>query len=128
MGGGFKQQAKLHIIVNPNFMTNYPNCSGRTLPINSAHGDGMMKKKIRHKVVGHDGDPCPRCKRPTEIREHIELRDRQLRAYQYYSRWFYCTNRSCLTRQIMPERYKVLRSERVEWGETEITGGDLFSQ
>jgi hypothetical protein len=28
------------------------------------------KKKRPHIVVGHDGEPCPRCGRLTEIREH----------------------------------------------------------
>ena len=66
-------------------------------------------------VVGYDGDPCPRCKEPTQIREHDVLRDKQLREPFYYSRWFYCTNKHCRTKLIMPPRYMVLPKDREEW-------------
>lgn len=75
----------------------------------------MGSKKPKHKVIPGEGDPCPRCRKPTEIREHIELRAAQLRSDFYYSRWFYCQNASCLTKQIMPERFRVFPQDRVEW-------------
>lgn len=65
------------------------------------------RRKIRHVVIDGEGDPCPRCSGPTEIREHPEITERQLRRRFYYSRWFYCHNPSCLTKQIMPERFIV---------------------
>jgi hypothetical protein len=65
----------------------------------------------RHKVVGHNGDPCPRCGKPTEIREHTEIGERELRRPFYYSRWFNCTNKRCKTTLIMPERFKVLNND-----------------
>jgi len=49
------------------------------------------------KIVGENGDPCPRCGKPTEIREHREVTEKQLQQPFYYSRWFYCTNRRCRT-------------------------------
>jgi hypothetical protein len=71
-------------------------------------------------VIPGDGDPCPRCGEPTEIREHDILRDRQLRAPFYYSRWFRCMNPDCKTTLIMPPRFIVKREERVEWSEPAI--------
>jgi hypothetical protein len=31
-----------------------------------------------HKVVGMNGDPCPRCGEPTQIREHTEITAKHL--------------------------------------------------
>jgi hypothetical protein len=31
-----------------------------------------------HKVVGMNGDPCPRCGEPTQIREHTEITAKDL--------------------------------------------------
>lgn len=72
-------------------------------------------RKQRHKVVPGEGDPCPRCRQPTQIREHVEIRERQLNAGYYFSRWFYCTNEKCVVTLHMAERYKVLKQDRVEW-------------
>jgi len=65
--------------------------------------------KAHRKTVPGQGDPCPRCGMPTEIREHDGLRDKHLRQPFYYTRWFYCTNKQCKTTMIMPDRYKVER-------------------
>jgi hypothetical protein len=59
-------------------------------------------------VIPGDGDPCPRCGVPMEIREHNGVGDKQLRQPFYYTRWFYCTNKSCKTTTVMPERYKMI--------------------
>lgn len=67
----------------------------------------MGSKKQRHVVVGENGDPCPRCGKPTEIRTHPEITEKHLRQPFYYSRWFYCLNPDCRTKQIMPDRYMV---------------------
>lgn len=74
----------------------------------------MSRKKPRHKIVGNDGDPCPRCGRPTQIREHIEIRPKQLAQPYYYSRWFYCAHTACETNQIMPPRYQVFQTPTPE--------------
>jgi hypothetical protein len=42
-----------------------------------------------------------------EIHEHNSVGDKQLRQPFYYKRWFRCTNKSCKTTLVMPERYKV---------------------
>jgi hypothetical protein len=68
----------------------------------------MSKKHKHHIVVGEYGPPCPRCHRPTQIREHDQIRERHLRQPFYYSRWYYCTHRDCKTTLVMPEEFKVL--------------------
>jgi hypothetical protein len=65
----------------------------------------------RHLVVPGRGDPCPRCGRATEIREHKSISARELRRPFYYSRWFYCVNPRCRTTVILSERYRVLNVE-----------------
>jgi hypothetical protein len=64
-------------------------------------------KASRHKVVGYDGPNCPRCGRFTEIREHREIRPKQLKQPFYYARWFYCVNTDCQTTLIMQDQYRV---------------------
>ena len=63
-------------------------------------------------AVGGDGDPCPRCGEPTQIREHGELRERHRRQPVYYSRWFYCTNERCITTVIHSSRYVVWKHDQ----------------
>jgi len=70
-------------------------------------GKIKLGKKLKCVVVPGDGDPCPRCCQPTEIREHPEITEKCLRQPFYYSRWFYCTNPKCRVTTYMPERYKV---------------------
>jgi hypothetical protein len=59
-------------------------------------------------VIPGDGDRCPRCSVPMEIREHNGVGDKQVRQSYYYTRWFCCINKSCKTTLVMPERYKVM--------------------
>ena len=70
--------------------------------LNSPHAAKMTRQQ-RHKpnggngktiVIPGDGDPCPRCGMPMEIREHNGVGDKQLRKPFYYARWFCCTNNS----------------------------------
>jgi hypothetical protein len=58
-------------------------------------------------VVNDSGPPCPRCKQPTQVREHKEIGERQLCSKFYFVRWYLCTNRQCRTTLIMPEAFKV---------------------
>jgi hypothetical protein len=78
-----------------------------------------MSKKNYPKplIIGQDGDPCPRCGQPTEIRSHASLTAKHLAQPFYYSRWFYCTNRDCVTKQIVPDRFRVFRDDetRKQW-------------
>jgi hypothetical protein len=71
----------------------------------------MGKRKRSRVVPGERGDPCPRCGRSTEVREHVEITPKHLRQPYYYSRWFYCTNPKCRTSMIMPDHYRVFRGE-----------------
>ena len=67
----------------------------------------MSKIKQRHVVISRAGDPCPRCGWKTDVREHKTIRQKQLRAPFYYSRWFYCVNPGCKTTLIMPPEFIV---------------------
>jgi len=69
-----------------------------------------MRRTKQHRVVGHDGDPCHRCGQPTEVREHIEITAKHRNQPFYYSRWFYCVNDACQTKQIMPDRFRIWRT------------------
>lgn len=62
---------------------------------------------MSHLVLGSSGDPCPRCGRATQIREHRYITDKELRRPYYYQRWFCCRNPGCKTTLIMPPRYRV---------------------
>lgn len=64
-----------------------------------------MAKK--HKVIGQDGEACPRCGCPTEIREHTAVTEKHRRQPFYYTRWFNCTNLTCRTTLIMPKQFIV---------------------
>jgi hypothetical protein len=67
-----------------------------------------MRKKKRQRnravVVRGDGDPCPRCGVPMQIREYSNLTDKDLHQPYFYTRWFCCMNKSCRTTLVMPER------------------------
>lgn len=67
-----------------------------------------MSKKKKYVVVPGDGIACPRCGRPTEIREHDVIRPKHLAQPHYFSRWFYCNTPKCLTKQIVRDEFKVL--------------------
>jgi hypothetical protein len=60
---------------------------------------------------GHERRSCPRCGKPTEIREHVEITAKHLAQPWYYERHFYCVNPACKTKQIMPDRYRVFNEE-----------------
>ena len=62
---------------------------------------------MKHIVIGHDGEACPRCGRPTEIREHKSITVRELARPFYYSRWFYCVDNRCRTKLIMRPEFRV---------------------
>jgi hypothetical protein len=62
------------------------------------------RKRKKCVVIPGDGDPCPRCGKPMQIREYDGVDEKQVRPY---TRWFCCLNKSCKTTLVMPERYKV---------------------
>jgi len=65
-------------------------------------------KRLRRKpiVIPGNGDPCPRCGVPMQIREPDRIGDGQLRQPFFYTRWFCCMNKQCKTTLVMPARYK----------------------
>ena len=64
-------------------------------------------KRRKPIVISGDGDPCPRCGVPMQIREPDGIGDRQRRQRFFYTRWFCCMNKQCKTTLVMPARYKV---------------------
>jgi hypothetical protein len=81
----------------------------RPLPAKPTHQQQRKPKSGNGKtiIIPGYGDPCPRCGVPMEIREHNGVGEKQLRQPYYYTRWFYCMNKNCKTKPVMPERYKV---------------------
>ena len=59
------------------------------------------------RIVGNDGEPCPRCGRLSEIREHKGITPKLLRQPFYFSRWFNCTHGDCRTTIFMLDEFKV---------------------
>lgn len=67
----------------------------------------MGKRNAKSVVVGEDGDPCPRCATPMQVREHAEITPELRAKAYYYSRWFCCMNQECTTTTVMPPRFVV---------------------
>ena len=67
-----------------------------------------MKAPKKTVIIAGDGDPCPRCARVTQIREHVAITDKELAKPYYFSRWFKCVNPECTTMVIMVERFRVV--------------------
>jgi hypothetical protein len=65
------------------------------------------KQKSDRVVVTGQGDPCPRCGQPMQIREHAQISKKHRRQPFYYARWFRCMNDACQTTLVMPDRYRV---------------------
>ena len=57
-------------------------------------------------VIPGDGDACPRCGQPMQIREYDGIDEKQLREPSN-TRWFCCMNKTRKTTLVMPARYKV---------------------
>ncbi len=69
----------------------------------------MRRKRYRKKclVIPGDGDPCPRCGEPMQIREYDGVDAKQL-GQSFFTRWFCCLNKACKTTLVMPARYMVV--------------------
>ena len=72
-------------------------------------GRDLSRKRKRKKyiVIPGDGDPCPRCGEPMQIREFDGDGEKQL-SHQFFTRWFCCMNETSKTTLVMPARYKVV--------------------
>jgi hypothetical protein len=64
-------------------------------------------KDSEYVIVPGGGVPCPRCRRPTQIREHARITEKHLTQRYYFSRWFRCMHRDCSTKLVMVEEFKV---------------------
>jgi hypothetical protein len=73
-------------------------------------GGKLKSRRYRKKciVIPGDGDPCPRCGNPMQIREYAGLNEKEERRPSFYTRWFCCMNKACKTTLVMPLRYKVV--------------------
>jgi hypothetical protein len=71
-------------------------------------GGNLKTKRTRKKciIIAGDGDPCPRCGKPMQIREY-GLNEKQERGPSFYTRWFCCMNKMCKTTLVMPARYRM---------------------
>lgn len=74
----------------------------------------MSKKSKNMKIVGLDGPPCHRCGRPTEIREHERITEKELARPFYYGRWYNCPNNSCDTKIIHADEFKVWNKNKAQ--------------
>lgn len=81
--------------------------TGKITTKNKPHHE-QMGGNGKTAVIPGDGDLCPRCGVPMQIREHDGVGDKQLRKRCYYTRWFCCMNKNCKTTLIMPKHYKVM--------------------
>jgi len=66
----------------------------------------LRPKRIRQKCIVISGDGGPRCRKPMQIREYADLKEKQEGRVCFYTRWF-CVNEMCKTTLVMPERYKM---------------------
>jgi len=74
--------------------------------------DRFLASMSNTKAVDGDGDLCPRCKRPGQIREHVRLTPELQKKPFYYARWFHCRSSTseCPVGVFYgddPERYRV---------------------
>jgi hypothetical protein len=72
-------------------------------------GGGRVRAKRKRKkclVIPGEGDACPRCAEPMQIREYDGV-DEALPSQPFFTRWFCCMNKACKTTLVMPARYKV---------------------
>lgn len=90
-----------------------------------------MKKKT-YRSLGVSDTPCPRCGELAEAREHLEIKDKQLKQPFYFTKWFNCTNNTCQTTIFMKDEFKVFNpnSDGDQWkiaGET-LEDYNLFKE
>ena len=72
-------------------------------------GGGALRAQRKRKkcfVIPGEGDACPRCAEPMQIREYDGV-DEELPRNPFFTRWFCCMNKACKTTLVMPARYKV---------------------
>jgi hypothetical protein len=70
---------------------------------------GALRAKRKRKksiVIPGEGDACPGCGQPMQIREYDGV-DEKLPSQPFFTRWFCCMNKACKTTLVMPARYKV---------------------
>ena len=70
---------------------------------------GLLRPSNTRVLRGVRGPACPRCRRATEVREHIRVTAELHRKPFYFRRWYYCTNPTCDTRVIVDNTLKVKR-------------------
>ncbi|MGA8158486.1 MAG: hypothetical protein WB822_20245 [Rhodoplanes sp.] len=76
-------------------------------------------------LPGFAGPPCPRCRKPMQIREHVAITEKMLRQAAYYKRWYCCMNSKCRTTLVMPEEFRVCQARPEA---APVTTGPLWSE
>lgn len=66
-----------------------------------------MAHNRRYVVIDEPGIACPRCGRPTQVREHPQITTRLKNQPFFYRRWFNCMAGDCRTTLIMRDEFKV---------------------
>lgn len=78
-------------------------------------------------IMGFNGTPCPRCKKPMQVREHVAITEKLLRQPSYLMRWYCCMNHKCRTTLVTPEEHRVYTDSQVlwrsTWGDVDAQGG-----
>lgn len=50
-----------------------------------------MSKGKKYEVL-HEGENCPKCRKPMQRREHKQILEKQKNAPYYFKEWDYCTS------------------------------------
>jgi|SRR6516225_10468696 len=86
-----------------------PSRRGSVPVVCQSHEESLRRGKLKNKrsrkkciVIAGNGDPCPRCGNPMQIREYAGLNEKQERRPSFYTRWFCCLNKACKTTLVMP--------------------------
>ena len=72
---------------------------------------GLPRSGNTRVVPGIRGIACPRCRRATEVREHIRITPELRRKPFYFRRRYYCTTPRCDTRLIVKNEFRVENSQ-----------------
>jgi hypothetical protein len=76
----------------------------------------FKRNKTRTVMIGH-GKPCEGCGKPTMLKKHAEITQKQLDQAFYYKQWRVCVNRKCKKTAIMDDEDRVLSPRYVDYEE-----------
>jgi len=47
-----------------------------------------------------------------QVRQHKQITEKQLKQPFFYLRWYYCLNRKCKTKQVMPDEFIIYNKNK----------------